>query len=103
MGSPLGEDNAASGISKGPYPESATNREERTKNQKSRESSASQKSFSDQPGQFAAKLHANSSMRNGRTLPAGSILDDMLSKLFVQVELRSKHQEAEDLTRLAEE
>ena len=83
--------------------DSATNREARTNNQKSRESSTSQKSFSDQPGQFAARLQANSSMRNGRTLPAGSILDDMLSKLFVQVELRSKHQEAEDLTRLAEE
>lgn len=83
--------------------ESAKNREPCTKNQKSRKSSASQKSFADQPGQFAAKLHANSSMRNGRTLPAGSILDDMLSKLFVQVELRSKHQEAEDLARLAEE
>jgi len=83
--------------------ESAKNREERTKNQKSRESSASQKSFTDQPGQFAAKLQANSSMRNGRTLSAGSILDDMLSKLFVQVELRSNHQEAGDLDLLAEE
>lgn len=83
--------------------ESATNREARTNNEKSRESSASQKSFADQPGQFAARLQANSSMRNGRTLPARSILDDMLSKLFVQVELRSKHQEAEDLARLAEE
>ena len=83
--------------------ESATNREACMKNQKSRESSASQKSFTDQPGQFAANLQTNSSMRNGRTLPAGSLLEDMLSKLSLQVELRSNSQETGDLDRLVEE
>jgi len=83
--------------------EAPTDGEGRRKNQKSRESSTSQKAFSDQPGQFAAKLHANSSMRSGRTLPAGSLLEDMLSKLSGQVELRSSDREVQDLDRLVEE
>tara|TARA_B100000315_G_C14551767_1_gene576179 strand:+ start:90 stop:1847 length:1758 start_codon:yes stop_codon:yes gene_type:complete len=68
---------------------------------KSRESAGSQQSLPDQPRQFPALMPENSSMRSGRTLPAGTILDDMLSKLAVQVQLNSSGQADEDLSELA--
>ncbi len=77
------------------------NRSKRT--DKSKESTGSQQSFPDQPRQIPAPVQENSSMRSGRTLPAGSILDDMLSRLGVQVELSARGQEAEDLNELTDE
>jgi hypothetical protein len=73
------------------------------KTNKSKESTGSQQSLPDQPRQFPALMTGNSSMRSGKTLPAGSILDDMLSKLAVQVQLNSSRQEDEALDELASE
>ena len=87
---------------------SAKNKNKGTKNRnkrsdESRESTGSQQSFPDQPRQLPAPVQENSSMRSGRTLPARSVLDDMLSKLANQVELNSSRQEAEGLNELSDE
>jgi transposase len=79
-----------------------TNNQNKKQTNKSRESSVSQKSLPDQPRQFPAVAQENSSLRSGQTLPAGSILDDMLSKLFLQVQLNANRQEAEDQNELSD-
>ena len=68
-----------------------------------RESPVSQQSLSDQPRQSVAKQRAGSSMRNGRTLPAASVLEDTLSKLSVQVETDPASQGTEDSEQVAKE
>ena len=87
---------------------SAKNKNTETKNRnmrtnKNREGTDSQKSLTDQPRQFPAPLQENSSMRSGKTLPAANILEDMLSKLFEQVQLNSNSQDGEDPNELEDE
>ena len=66
-------------------------------------SADSQKSLPDQPRQFPAATQENSSMRSGKTLPAGSVLEDMLSRLSEQIQLNASRQENEDPHELADE
>ena len=73
-----------------------TNKPDSKRGNKSRESTVSQQSLTDQPRQFPARVLKNSSMRSGKTLPAANILEDMLSKLSVQVQLNSDRQVAAD-------
>ena len=81
---------------------SAKNKGMQTKNRNAkrtdngRESAASQKSTTDQPRQFPAPVQENSSMRSGKTLPAGSVLEDVLSRLSEQIQLNASQQEIED-------
>ena len=70
---------------------------------KGRERAVSQKSTTDQPRQFPAPVQENSSMRSGKTLPAGSVLEDMLSRLSEQIQLNASRQENEDPHELADE
>jgi transposase len=79
-----------------------------TKNQnkirieKSGESTIPQKSLTDQPRQLPAPAQDDSSIRSGKTRSAGSILEDVLSKLSEQVQLNSSKQEIEDQYESAE-
>lgn len=54
-----------------------------------RESTASQKSLSDQPRQFPRLDRDNSSMRSGETLPISTILKDTFPELFLQDKINS--------------
>ena len=54
-----------------------------------RESTASQKSLSDQPRQFPRLDRDNSSMRSGETLPISTVLKDTFPELFLQDKIDS--------------